>query len=116
LGLPSEPIILIVADDRLPTLLDDNVPWLFNQETAALAHLATGAAHIIKTPRIILSRRWDEGALLLRRLRSGRRRRRLNCGRRDGWLSHRLLRRNRTRRLVCRAHQAALTLLLLRNG
>jgi hypothetical protein len=78
LCLPSEPISLIVADNRLPTFSDDDTPWLFNQETVALAHLAAGAAHIIKTPGIILSRRWDEGALLLRRLSPGRRRRRLN--------------------------------------
>jgi hypothetical protein len=69
---------LIVAYDRLPTLLDDHAARLLNQETVALAHLAAGPADIIKTGRIILSRRWHEGALQLRRLRSGRWRRQLN--------------------------------------
>src|SRR6516164_4296491 len=93
LCLPSEPISLIVAYDRLPTLLDDHAARLLNQETVALAHLAAGPAHIIKTGRIILRRRWHEGALQLRRLRSGRRRRQLNR----------------------RSPGTALTLLLLRN-
>jgi hypothetical protein len=115
LRLPSEAISLIVADDRLPTFLDDNASWFLNQETVTLAHLAAGPAHIIETPRIILSRRWDEGALQLCSLRAGRRRRRLNCGRRDCGLSDRLLRRNRTRRLAGGTAGAALTLLLLRN-
>jgi hypothetical protein len=53
--------------------------------------------------------------LHLRRLRSGRRRRRLNRGRCHGRLSDRLLRCNRTRRLERRPPGAALTLLLLRN-
>src|SRR6516225_9737041 len=115
LCLPSEPISLIVAYDRLPTLLDDHAARLLNQETVALAHFAAGATHIIKTGRIILSRRWHEGALLLRRLRSGRRRRRLNRRWRHGRLSDRLRRRNRTQRLDRRAAGTALTLLLLRN-
>ena len=115
LCLPSEPISLIVAYDRLPTLLDDHAARLLNQETVALPHLAAGAAHIIKTGRVILSRRWHEGTLHLRRLRSGRRRRQLNRGRCDGGLSDRLLRCNRTRRLNHRAPGTALTLLLLRN-
>ena len=68
LCLPSEPISLIVADDRLPTLLDDHAGRLLNQDTVTLAHLAASPAHIIKTGRIILSRRWHEGALQLRRL------------------------------------------------
>ena len=113
--LPSEPIILIVAYDRLATLLDDHAARLLNQETVALAHLAAGPAHIIKTGRIILRRRWHEGALQLRRLRSGRRRRQLNRGRRHGGLPDRLLRGNRTRRLDRRTPGTALTLLLLRN-
>ena len=104
-----------MAYDRLPTLLDDHAARLFNQETVALAHLAAGPTHIIKTGRIILSRRWHEGALQLRRLRSGRWRRRLKRGWRHGGLSDRLLRRNRTRRLDRRAAGTALTLLLLRN-
>jgi hypothetical protein len=115
LCLPSEPISLIVAYDRLPTLLDDHAARLLNQETVALAHLAASPADIIKTGRIILSRRWHEGALQLRRLRSGRRRRRLNRGRCHGGLSERLLRCDRTRRLDRRAPGSALTLLLLRN-
>jgi hypothetical protein len=90
-------------------LLDDHAPWLFNQETVALTHFATGATHIVKALRIILSGRWHEGALRLRRLRSRRRRWRLNCGWRDRGLSDRLLRRKRTRRRNCRA---PLTLLL----
>ena len=115
LCLPSEPISLIVAYDRLPTLLDDHAARLLNQETVALPHLAAGAAHIIKTGRVILSRRWHEGTLHLRRLRSGRRRRRLNRRWRHGRLSDRLRRRNRTQRLDRRAAGTALTLLLLRN-
>src|SRR5262249_43798824 len=99
LCLPPEPIRLIVAYDRRPTLLDDHAARLLNQESVALAHLATGPAHIIKTPRIILSRRWHEGALHLRCLRSGRRRRQLNRGRCDGGLSDRLLWCNRTWRV-----------------
>jgi hypothetical protein len=47
LCLPSEPISLIVAHDRLPALLDDHAAGLLNQETIALAHLAAGPAHII---------------------------------------------------------------------
>jgi len=112
LCLPSEPISLIVAYDRLPTLLDDYAAWLLNQETVALAHLAAGPAHIIKAPCIILRRRWHEGALQLRRLRSWRRRRQLNRRWCHGGLSERLLRCNRTRRLE---PGTALTLLLLRN-
>jgi hypothetical protein len=115
LRLPSEAISLIVADDRLPTFLDDNASWFLNQETVTLAHLVAGAAHIIETPRIILSGRWDEGASQFCSLRAGRRWRRLNCGRRDCGLSDRLLRCNRTRRLDRRAPSTALTLLLLRN-
>jgi hypothetical protein len=97
-------------------LLDNHAARLLDQETVALTHLAAGPAHIIKTGRIILRRRWHEGALQLRRLRSGRRRRQLNRGRRHSGLSDRLLRCNRTRRLDCQAPGTALTLLLLRNG
>jgi hypothetical protein len=113
--LPSESISVIVAYDRLPTLLDDHAAGLLNQETVALAHLAAGPAHIIKTGRVILRRWWHEGALHLRCLRSGRRRRQLNRGWCDSGLSDRLLRCNRTRRLDRRAPGTALTLLLLRN-
>jgi hypothetical protein len=116
LCLPSEPISLIVAYDRLPTLLDDHAAWLLNQETVALAHLAASPAHIIKAPCIILRRWWHEGTLQLRCLRSGRRSRQLNRGWCHGGLSDRLLRCNRTRRLDCQAPGTALTLLLLRNG
>jgi hypothetical protein len=42
--LPSEAISIILADDRLSTFLDDNAPWLLNQETVALTHFAAGAA------------------------------------------------------------------------
>jgi hypothetical protein len=115
LCLPSKPISLIVPHNRLPTLLDDHAARLLNQESVALAHLAAGPTHIIKTGRVILSRRWHEGALQLRRLRSGRRRRRLNRGRCDGGLSDRLLRCNRAPRLNRRPPGTALTLLLLRN-
>src|SRR5262249_59169256 len=90
---------LIVAYDRLPTLLDEHTARLLNQETVALADLAASSTHIIKTGRIILSRRWNEGALHLRRLRSGWRRRQSNRGWCDSGLSNRLLRCNRTRRL-----------------
>jgi hypothetical protein len=116
LCLPSEPISLIVAYDRLPALLDNHAARLLDQETVALTHLAAGPAHIIKTRCIILRRRWHEGALQLRRLRPGRRRRQLNRGWCHGGLSDRLLRRDRTRRLDCQAPGTALTLLLLRNG
>src|SRR6516162_6189378 len=92
LCLPSESIGLIVAYDRLPTLLDDHAARLLNQATVALAHLAAGPAHIIKTGRIILRRWRHEGALHLRRLRSGRRRRQMNRGWCDSGLSDRLLR------------------------
>jgi hypothetical protein len=115
LRLPSEAISFIVADDRLPTFLDDDASWFLNQEAVTLAHLAAGAAHIIESPRIILSRRWDEGTLHLCSLRAGRWRRRLNRGWRYCGLSDRLLRRNRTRRLGRGASRTALTLLLLGN-
>jgi hypothetical protein len=117
LRLPSEAISLIVADDRLPTFLDDNASWFLNQETVTLAHLVAGAAHIIKASGIVLRRRWHKGTLKLRRLRSRRWRRRLHRGRRDGGLSDRLLRRNLTRRLDRgTAATASTLLLLLRNG
>jgi hypothetical protein len=115
LCLPSEAISLIVAYDCLPTLLDDHAARLLYQDTVTLTHLAAGPTHIIKTGRIILSRRWHEGALQLRRLRSGRWRRRLKRGWRHGGLSDRLLRCNRTRRLERRAGTALTLLLLLRN-
>jgi hypothetical protein len=108
LGLPSEPIILIVADDRLPTFLDNHAPWLLDQETIALAHLAAGRAHVVNPLGIILGRRWHEGALRLRCRRPWRCSRWLQRRWSDGGFSDRLLWRNRTRRL------AALTLLLLR--
>ena len=113
--LPSEPIGLIVAYDCLPTLLDDHAARLLNQETVALVHFAAGPAHVIKTPCIILSRRWHEGALHLRCLRSGWRKWWLKRGWCDSRLSDGLLRCNRTRRLDRRAAGTALTLLLLRN-
>jgi hypothetical protein len=95
-------------------LLDDHAPWLFYQEAVALAHLAAGAPHIIESSRIVLRGRRHESALQLRRRRTGRPRRQLNRRRRYGRLSNRLLRRSRTRWLLCRTQQTALILLLLR--
>ena len=115
LCLPSEPISLVVAHNRLPTLLDDHAARLLNQQTVALAYLAAGPAHIVKTGRIILRRRWHEGALHLRCLRSGWRKWWLKRGWCDSRLSDGLLRCNRTRRLGRRAPGTALALLLLRN-
>jgi hypothetical protein len=112
LRLPSKPISLVVAYDPLVALLDDHKTRLLNQETVTLTHLAASSAHVVKTLRIILSRRRHEGALHLCRLRSGWRRRQLNRRWRHGRLPNRLLRCNGTRRLE-RRPGSALTLLLL---
>jgi hypothetical protein len=40
---------------------------LLNHNRIALAHLAVGAAYVIKTSRVVLRRRWYESALRLRR-------------------------------------------------
>jgi hypothetical protein len=38
-------------------LLDDNAPWLLNQESITLTYFAAGTTHIIETLSIILGRR-----------------------------------------------------------
>ena len=110
--LPAEAISVIVADDGASTFLDDNASWFLDQDTVALAHLASGAAHVVEPARIILCRRRHEGALHLRRRGPRRRSRWLQRGWSDGGLSKRLLRRNRTRWLPGGTAGAALTLLL----
>jgi hypothetical protein len=71
LRLPAEAIGVIVADDGLPTLLDDHAPWFLNQDTVTLTDFAAGTTHIIETLSIILGRRRHEEALRLRCRRSG---------------------------------------------
>src|SRR6516165_7541620 len=49
LRLPAEAIGVIVADDGLPTLLDDHAPWFLNQDTVTLTDFAAGTTHIVET-------------------------------------------------------------------
>jgi hypothetical protein len=110
LRLPAEAISVIVADDGTSTFLDDNASRFLDQDTVALAHLASGAAHVIEPARVILCRRRHERALRLCRRGPRWRSRWLQRGWGNGGLSKRLLWRNRTRWLSGRT--AALTLLL----
>src|SRR5262249_29395107 len=66
-GLPAETVDFVVADDGPAALTDDHAAGLLNQYRIALAHLAAGAAYVIKTSRTVLRRRWYESALRLRR-------------------------------------------------
>src|SRR5262249_42899219 len=78
------------------------------------AHLAAGAAYVIKTSRAVLRRRGDESALRLRRRGSRRRRRRVQCRRSNRGGSDRLLRGSRVWRLSSRAGSSPWLCLLLR--
>src|SRR5262249_12725106 len=78
--LPAETIDFVVTNNGTAALADDHAARLLNHDTVALTHLATGSAHVIKTPRVILRRRWHEGGLHLYGGRSRWRWRRLQGG------------------------------------
>ena len=62
-GLPAETVDFVVTDDGPAALTDGHAAGLL----IALAHLAAGAAYVIKTSRAVLRPRWYESALRLRR-------------------------------------------------
>jgi hypothetical protein len=66
-GLPAETVDFVVTDDGPAALTNDHAAGLLNHDRVALAHLAVGAAYVIKTSRAVLRRRWYESALRLRR-------------------------------------------------
>ena len=66
-GVPAETVDFVVTDDGPAALTNDHAAGLLNHDRITLAHLAVGAAYVIKTSRAVLRRRWYESALRPRR-------------------------------------------------